>query len=237
MRPAPKPLDESCLNCSQRSLRLFCNLDEHALRAFDQIGAHLSLAGRAILFDEGDRPNGIFVICSGRVKLSCTSRDGRTMILRIADSGDVLGLSAALGKVPYEVTAETLEPTRLKRIGLDEFTTFLAAYPISGANAAKTLAREYRATFFDARRLALAGSAPAKIANVLLDWATTESCGQTRLRFTMALTHEELANLAGTSRETVTRSLNRFERDGLIARRGSSITVTNLAELSHMASR
>src|SRR5271170_4436716 len=103
---------DRCLECEHRTLRLFCNLDEAALRDFDQIGAHLNLPGRSIIFEESQPANSVFVVCTGQLKLSAMSREGRTMILRIAGPGDVLGLSATLSDLPHEVTAETLAPTQ-----------------------------------------------------------------------------------------------------------------------------
>jgi CRP/FNR family transcriptional regulator, cyclic AMP receptor protein len=222
-----RPKADRCIECSYRSLRLFCNLDEAALLRFDEIGTHLSIPGRTVLFEEDQRVNGVYVVCLGQLKLSASSREGRTMILRIVGPGEVLGLSAALSDVPYEVTAETLEPTQLKHIRQTEFLQFLGDHAEVGEKAARTLAKEYHAVFLDARRLALSGSAAGKLAQLLLEWANTAACGKPELRFTMALTHEELANMAGTSRETVTRLLNQFERDQLIVRRGSSLTILN----------
>jgi CRP/FNR family transcriptional regulator, cyclic AMP receptor protein len=65
---------------------------------------------RAILFVEGQSPRGIYIICTGRVKLSTTSRDGKTLILRIAEAGEILGLHGCVLGKPYELTAETLQP-------------------------------------------------------------------------------------------------------------------------------
>jgi CRP/FNR family cyclic AMP-dependent transcriptional regulator len=232
---AVRPLAERCLDCDHRTLRLFCNLDEVALRRFDEIGTHVSLPGRVVVFDEGGPVNGVFVVCTGQLKLSATSKEGRTMILRIAGPGDVLGLTATLSDIPYEVTAESLEPTQLKHVRRPEFLQFLEAHAEVGRKAAKTIAKEYHAVFLDARRLALSSSAAGKLAQLLLEWANTSTCGRPELRFTMALTHEELANMAGTSRETVTRLLNQFERDHLIVRRGSSLTIVDSPGLALFA--
>jgi CRP/FNR family transcriptional regulator, cyclic AMP receptor protein len=223
---------DNCHDCEYRGLRLFCNLSGEALKRFDEIGTHVSFPGRVAVFEEGQRLNGVFVVCSGQLKLSTTSKEGRTMILRLAGPGDVLGLSATLNNLPYEVTAETLEPTQLKSVRRAEFLQFLESYAEVGRNTAKALAKEYREVFLDARRLALSGSAAGRLSRLLLEWANSTSCGKPELRFTMALTHEELANMAGTSRETVTRLLNQFERDHLITRRGATLTILNPDDLN-----
>jgi CRP/FNR family transcriptional regulator, cyclic AMP receptor protein len=226
---------ETCQDCEYRTLRMFCNLDDAALRDFDAIGIHVSFPTRTIVFEEGQRASGILVVCAGQLKLSTTSREGRTMILRIAGPGDVLGLSATLNDLPHEVTAETIEPAQLKNVGRADFLRFLDLHADVGRKTAQALAKEYREVFLDARRLALSGSAAGKLAQLLLEWGKTVACGKQQLRFMMALTHEELANMAGTSRETVSRLLNQFERDGLIARRGASLTIVDPARMDLLA--
>jgi len=226
---------ESCLDCKHRSLRLFCNLSGDALQRLDSIGIQVKLPSRAIVFNEGQAGKAVFVVCEGQLKLSATSAEGRTMILRLAGPGDLLGLGAVLTGASYEVTAETLEPTVLKNIPRADFLDFVQSYGEVGTRTARVMANEYQEVFLDARRLALSGSASGRLAQLLLDWAASAACGKPELRFTMALTHEELANMAGTSRETVTRLLNRFERDHLIARRGSSLVILKPDQLGQLA--
>jgi CRP/FNR family transcriptional regulator, cyclic AMP receptor protein len=214
---------------------MFCNLDAEALGDFESIGAQVTLPKGAKLFHEDGPSNGVFVICTGQVKLSCTSREGRTLILKIAMPGDVLGLGAVISGSRYEVTAETTEPTEIKCIRREEFLSFIQKHGEASLHAAKALSEEYKAVFFDARRLALSGSAAGRLAGVLLDWGRATSCGKPEMRFTMALTHEELANLVGSSRETVTRMLGRFKREKLIQVRGASILILSPEKLEHLS--
>jgi CRP/FNR family cyclic AMP-dependent transcriptional regulator len=215
-----------CIHCEHRSLRMFCNLDEAALKDYATIGVETSFAKGATLFAEGGRSNGVFVVCTGQVKLFCTSKEGKTLILKIAMPGDVLGLGAVISGSAYEVTAETIQPTQIKSIRREEFLSFLEKHGEGSLHAAKALSDDYKAAFFDARRLALSGSAAGRLAGVLLDWGkTAATCGKFEMRFTMALTHEELANMVGSSRETVTRMLTRFKKDRLIQVRGSSVLI------------
>jgi CRP/FNR family transcriptional regulator len=215
---------------------MFCNLSPDELKDFDRLGTQVRLPKGAVLFHEDEPSQCISVICSGQVKLSCTSREGKTMILKIAVPGDLLGLGAVISGSSYEATAETLEPTLIKNVRKDEFLAFLERHGEASMHAARSLSDEYKAVFFDARRLALSPTAAGRLASVLLDWGRTAACGKPIIRFTMALTHEELANLAGTSRETVTRTLGKFQRDKLIQIRGASLTILDPEKLSHLAS-
>lgn len=232
---AARRIAERCTGCSFRSPRHFCNLDADASQHLDKIGINMALPSRAVVFEESEPANGVFVVCEGQLKLSASSKGGRVMILRLAGAGDFLGLSAALNNLHYEVTAETLQPTVLKRISRTDFLEFLQTYVKVGEKTSQVLAKEYREVFLDARRLALSGSASGRLARLLLDWAASASCDQSALRFTMMLTHEELASMAGTSRETVTRLLNQYERDGLIVRHGTSIAIPHLDQLDQLA--
>jgi CRP/FNR family transcriptional regulator, cyclic AMP receptor protein len=233
---ARRPESLDCINCEHRSLRMFCNLDGAALADYATIGVETSFARGTTLFNEGGRSNGVFVICTGQVKLFCISKEGKTLILKIAMPGDVLGLGAVISGSAYEVTAETLEPTQIKSIPREDFLAFLEKHGEGSLHAAKALSDDYKAAFFDARRLALSGSSAGRLAGVLLDWGkTAATCGKFEMRFTMALTHEELANMVGSSRETVTRMLSRFKKEELIQMRGSSILILAPERLERLA--
>jgi CRP/FNR family cyclic AMP-dependent transcriptional regulator len=224
-----------CLNCEHRSHRMFCNLSEAALADFDAIGTPKTFPQGAILFREHDASDSVLVLCSGQAKLSCTSRDGKVLILKIAVPGDVLGLGAVVSGSRFELTAETLEPVQVKKIPRDDVLAFFELHGEASMHAAKALSAEYKSAFIDARRLALSGSAAGRLAGVLLDWGRAASCGKPEMRFTMALTHEDLASLAGTSRETVTRTLGQFKKQKLIEIHGSSLHILapdRLAQLS-----
>jgi CRP/FNR family transcriptional regulator len=225
---------EDCINCEHRHLRVFCNLTPDALQDYNKIGVLTSHTRGAKLFTEGDPARNVFVICSGQMKISATSRDGKTMILKIAGPGDVMGLSAVLANVPHEVTAEAIEPCQVKMVRNQEFVDFLGRHGIASMHAAQSLSGEYLTVFHDAKRLALSGSAAGRLARLLLDWARAAANGKPELRFTMALTHEEVANMAGTSRETVTRLLNQFRRDQWITIRGASMTIVKPDQLERI---
>ena len=157
------------------------------------------------------------------------------MIIRVAGPGDILGLNAALNDLPYEVTAQTLEPSQLMGVRRGDLLWLLETYPEVGRKTAQVLANQYRELFLDTRRLALSGSASGRLARLLLDWAAPANDGGFPPRFTMVYTHEELANMAGTSRETVTRLLNRFERNHLVERHGATLVILDPSKLDKLA--
>lgn len=211
------------------------NLTGGALEEFRKIAQLIAHPSGSVVFKEGDPANGIFLVCDGQVKLFATAPGGHTMILKIARPGDVLGLSAMLNELPHEVTAQTLAPCNFKHITQQLFLSFLEGYAEAGYMTALTLAKEHREVFLGTRRLALSPSAAARIAQVLIGFAHSDAAREPAPRFPMMLTHAELASLAGTSRETVTRLLNQFERSGIIYRENSLITIVEFSQLERLA--
>lgn len=213
-----------CLNCPQFGKHPFCNLGPESRAFLESHSLNMDYPRGTILFHEGDRANAVFGLCSGKVKISATSREGRTMILRITGAGDVLGMSAALSNDEYEVTAEALEPCRVRVLHLNHLTTMLQSYSDATMCAVKALAEDYRAAFDGARLLALPGSPAGRVARLILDWADDARKASSAF-ITMPLTHEELAEMTATTRETVTRTLSRFRKEKIIATRGVALTV------------
>ena len=124
---SPYGLDiiENCLTCKMRAEHIFCDLPAAALQSFENIKYATAYPKGAVLFVEGQSPRGIFVLCKGRVKLSICSTDGKTLILKIAEPGEVLGLSASVSGKPYELTAETVDPCQVNFVKRDDFLRFL----------------------------------------------------------------------------------------------------------------
>lgn len=235
-KPAAAPYGlhviESCIGCPLIADKIFCDLSKNALMGLDDISSQAIYPKGALLFVEGQDPRGVFVICSGRVKLSAGSVGGKTLILRIAESGEVVGLPGSISGKPYEVTAEAIEPIQANFIQREPFLRFLREHGEAALRVAEILSGIYQATYREVRYLALSGSAAGKLARYLLDFA--EEHGKPdggKLRATMILTQEEIAEMIGASRETVTRLLALFKRKNLIAVHGSSLIIKDADSL------
>jgi CRP/FNR family cyclic AMP-dependent transcriptional regulator len=213
-----------CLSCPEIGKHAFCKLGPGSRAFLESNSLSTDYSRGSTLFREGDQSNAVFVMCSGKVKVSATSRDGKTMILRIADAGDVLGMSAALTKGEYEVTAEALEPCRVRVLHLKHLTTMLQNFGDASLGAANALAEDYRAAFDEARLIALPASPAGRVARLILDWAEDAKSRSNSL-ITMSLTHEEVASMTATTRETVTRTLGRFRKDKIISTHGVILTI------------
>jgi CRP/FNR family transcriptional regulator len=176
----------------------------------------------------------VYIICSGRFKLSTTSREGKTLILRIAEAGEVLGLHATVSGKAYELTAETLQPCQLDFIKRDDFMRFLQDHADACLNAAQHLSHNCQSAYELIRSLGLSHSVSEKLARLLLEWSSDGEATKDGIRIKVSLTHEEIAQLIGTSRETVTRLLGEFREKQLAQLRGSTLLIKNKAGLEKL---
>jgi CRP/FNR family cyclic AMP-dependent transcriptional regulator len=218
---------ENCLTCPLYKDRLFCNLTPKALAGLDAISSLATYPKGAILFVEGQDPRGVFVICNGRVKLFASSAGGKSLILRIADPGEVIGLPGTISGKPYEATAEAQEPIQANFIPRKPFLEFLRAHGEVALRVAETLSDIYYATYREVRYLGLSGSVEKKLACFLLDFAARHASGNGQSRAVLTLTHEEIAEIIGSSRETVTRLFADFRRKGLVQVQGSTLAIVD----------
>ena len=226
---------ESCLSCPHREDRLFCNLPPLAVQKLAAITSAAVYPKGATLFVEAQSPRGVFILCSGKVKLSTTSADGRSLILRISETGEVLGLPATVTGKPYELTADVIEPTQANFISRDDFLRFLREHGEAALRVAQQLGETYHSAIAEMRTIGLSHSAGEKLARFLLD-LSAEHEGKGEVKFKLTLTHEEIAQMIGSSRETVTRAFADFKKKQLLQVKGSTLIITNKAGLESVVS-
>ncbi len=237
--PSPYGLKiiEDCLNCTMRAEGFFCDLSPEVLQAFEAIKYTSVYPKEAVLFVEGQSPRGIFVVCEGRVKQSTSSSEGKTVITGIAAPGDVLGLSATVSGQPYEVTAQTLEPCQVNFAKREDFLRFLEEHGQACLRVAQHLSHYYQTAYKQIRSFGLSQSAMEKLAKLLLQWGA-ENGKETERGFCLklGLTQEEIAEMIGTSRETVTRLFGELKRKQIIQLKGSTLVIRNMTGLQDMVS-
>ena len=227
-------ITEDCVLCKLRQGGYFCDLPKNSLEELEKVKYASAYPQGAVLFVEGQAPRGIYMICSGRVKLSTTSRDGKTLILRIAQPGQVLGLHATVSGKPYELTGETLQPCQLDFIRREDFLRFLQNHVDACLNAAEHLSKNCQSAYEMIRSLGLSHSVSEKMARLLLEWSSDGEVTKEGIRIKVSLTHEEMAQLVGTSRETVTRVLSEFRQKKLAQLRGSTLLILNKSGLEQL---
>jgi CRP/FNR family cyclic AMP-dependent transcriptional regulator len=222
---------DNCLTCPVREEHLFCNLPSAALQKLNEIKSTAVYPKSAMLFLEGQQPRGVFVLCAGKVKLSTSSKEGKTIITKLSDAGDVLGLNATISNRPYEVTAEMVEPGQANFIPRESFLQFLREHGEVAVRVAEQLSRNYYTAYEEIKTLGLTSSPGEKFAKLLLSWSSDSKEGAS-VRVT--LTHEEIAEMIGTTRETVSRLFAEFKKKQLVQLKGSMLLIRNRPALERM---
>jgi len=220
---------------NQRPGEFFNKLSPAALRDLESMEFPTQYQPGQLLFSEKGIPSGIFILLSGEVKLSINSSEGKRLILSIAKAGEVLGLSSVLSGLPSEMTAEILHPSRIAVIERDQFIGFMARHPEVYQIVTQELSLQYKVACEQLRTVALSGSAPEKLARLLLDWSESGQKTEAGTRFRFSLTHEEIGEFIGASRETVTRTLSTFKNRRLVSFHGSILEIPSTRALQHIA--
>jgi CRP/FNR family transcriptional regulator, cyclic AMP receptor protein len=216
--------------------RLPCNSLLKEIHASKEIKLSSMHRRGVVLFSEGQQACGIYVLRAGRAKVSISSSEGKVVILRIAQAGDLLGVNSALKDSPYDVTVETLEPCRTDFISRSDFIGLLDRSKRARIGVNEALSKELTEVVERARSLLLPQSAGEKLARLLLKWCDEHvAAGTEGIRVNPGLTHEEMAQMICASRETVTRVFAELKRKRIISLAGSAIFVRNRKALESLA--
>jgi CRP/FNR family cyclic AMP-dependent transcriptional regulator len=218
-----------------RAGAFFRKLSPAAFDDLASIGSPRTYPAGAILFSEQQSPRGVHVILEGEVKLSINSSDGKRLNLRIARAGEILGLTSTLSGSAYEMTAETLYPVKIAPIGRVDFLNFLERHPEVYQIVTEELALQLSMACDQLRTVGLASTAPEKLARLLLEWSQNGQTTESGTRFRFSLTHEQIGEFIGASRETVTRTLSTFKVRRLVAMNGSTLTIPSRSALENYA--
>ncbi len=220
---------------ARRPGEFFSKLSPAALQDLESMEFPTAYPAGIILFSEKQTPEGIYVVVSGEVKLSMNSMDGKRLILRIAKAGEILGLASVVSGGPAEYTAETLHPAKIAVIERADFLGFLRRHTEVYQLLTVELSRHLNLVCEQLRTVGLASSAPEKLARLLLDWSENGQTTDSGTRFHFPLTHEEIGEFIGTSRETVTRTLSTFRNRRLVSCHGTTLTIPSRMALETFA--
>ncbi len=216
-----------------RPVTAFGSLSPELAAELEDISYTLLFPTGSVLFAEGDAARGVFILGSGRVKMSICSGEGKTLILRLAEPGDVLGIPATLSGNPYEVTACAIGPCRCAFVKRDQFLRFMNAHKEICLGVAEQLRRIYSSACFEVRRIGLAHSAVEKLAELLVAWPPVNGDTPSRIRFPFS--HEEVGQMISSSRETVSRVFASFKKKRIAELKGATLYIRDRAALEAIA--
>jgi CRP/FNR family transcriptional regulator len=207
-----------------------------AIPGIDRVSRTRIYPRGAVVFHEGNIARGVYVLSSGRAKVSISSADGKKLIIRLARAGDVLGLYAGLTGRPFEATAEMVEGGRVDFISRADLLNLMGQQTALNADLVEMFSRQFSEFVDNTRMLLLSESALEKLARLLVRWGrdfgerTSEG-----IRVKLLLTQEEIAQIIGASRETVTRLFSTLKRDQIIRVKRDSMWIRDSAALASIA--
>jgi CRP/FNR family cyclic AMP-dependent transcriptional regulator len=190
----------------------------------------------SVLFAEGENARGVYVLSEGRAKVSISSAEGKTLVLRVAQPGELLGINATLTGLAYGATVKTLDDCRVDFIPREQFLKLLDRDNRIYVDVALVLSHKVNCLVEQARLLFLCHTAAEKLARLLVNWC--DDLGQRTphgIRIDLRLTHEEMAQMICSSRETVTRLLSDLKQQRILSLPNNAILIRNRQALEALA--
>jgi CRP/FNR family transcriptional regulator len=221
----------SCNTCPLH--RSFCDFPDDLRASLDGLKTTVAYHKNEVIFDEATPCHSVFAVCEGSAKLVTASRKGRVLLLRMVGPGEMLGLAEAVLDAPYESSAIALESSILAVIPRDTFIRFVSSYPEACARLTVALSEQYRFAQREEKFLGFGEVSTVRLAHLLLVWAaeygepTPEG-----VRIPLHMSHTDLAQAIGATRETVTRILGHLCGAGWIERRADGIVILRRDELA-----
>lgn len=203
-----------------RTLALFEGLPHEDMARVAALARERRYRKGTILFNEGDPGEAIYFIKEGRVRVTRLSASGQEQVLRVWGPGSAIGLVVLADKADYPATAQVTEDAILYAFRVDDLLALMPESQPLAANAFRLVGQRLRLARDTAHDLAV-HSTHGRLASLLLK--TAEEQGSQTI--TLGLTHQDIAGMIGTSRETVTRVLADFRRTRCIVAEGESLRI------------
>ncbi|MCI0428093.1 MAG: Crp/Fnr family transcriptional regulator [Nitrospiraceae bacterium] len=202
---------------------------------FPNGGARIqSLKKRQHMYDPGDPADHIYLLQSGRVKVFNCAENGKEVILAFHGPGDLFGAVEAFDGACREAFAEALEDSIVAVMHRKDFLRSIEEHPRLALEFSHLLVRHVR-TFQSRVQDLVLRNVPSRLAHLIFNLSEPNGLSDRhRPRLEPAPTHQEMADMVGCARETVSTTLGKFREQGLIRTHGRSITILNREAVSQM---
>lgn len=213
---------------------IFSGIGADSLQRIASITGEKSFPKKSIIFHEGDQGDTLYILKSGRVKISKITEDGREKTLTIMQPGDFFGEMAIFDDLPRSATAEVIDDTAMVyTVSKRDFERIILEHPSIALKIMRDLTRRIRQVNQQVEDLAFK-DVHERVASTLCHLSKSEgrSMGGNKVLINLKMTHQDLANMVGSSRETVTRALNRLQDEGIISISHQQITINQPMALS-----
>lgn len=215
---------------------IFSEIPMETLEKIEKIGTRRMFNKNDVILMEDEVGSALFVIVKGKVKVARTSSDGREVILTILSDSDFFGEMAILDGQTRSATVVAIEDTELFLIQRNDFINLLKEYPEVAISLLQELTKRLRAADGKIKALSLK-DAEGKVATVILQLA--DDVGMIKhgkVEIDKLPLQQDLANMAGTSRETISRTLHSFAKKGIIELDGSKLRIMDYEKFKELYS-
>ncbi len=221
-----------------KKMKLFEGMNaEKQVHELDLITQHKQYKKNEPVILPGDRKRRVYLLKKGHIKLCRLSPDGKSVTLAILDPGEIFGEMRALDNRPSTVVAEalnTLESVTVCEINHDDFENYLLRFPEIAVKVLKLVGAQTAQLESRIEDLAFR-SVPSRLASLFVDLSSKYGeRSSTGMRISLRLTHQNLADLVGATRETVSVIIGEFARMGIIARNKGHISLLDKRKLMQL---
>jgi len=219
-----------------KHIRLFDGISPSEMQEMEKITRMEEVKKRQPLYLPGDPSSNVYLLKKGRVKIANTAPNGKEVTFDILEPGEVFGELEVIEDVPRSTSAETLDDAVICIIPRKDFDQYLAMHPNVTVKLTKLIGLRLRKIQSRVEDLVFR-DVPARLAHLLSELGKSDGIADKQgIRIKVKLTHQEMANLIGCSRETVSTTMGQFRDDGLIQIDGRTITILKPNALSRLVS-
>ncbi len=219
-----------------KHIKLFAGLSPAELQEMDRITRMQEVKKKQPIYLPGDPATTVYLLKKGRVKIASSDPSGKEVTFEILEAGEIFGELEVLEDSPRETLAEALDDALICAIRREDFDRYLREHPNLTVKLTKLIGLRLRKIQSQVEDLVFR-DVPARLAHPLMELSRTEGVPEgPDIRIRVKLTHQEMANLIGCTRETVSNTLGHFRTQGLIRIDGRSIIVLNPHGLSRLVS-
>jgi len=218
-----------------KRINLFSEMSDAEMKQLEGITRMEAVKRKEPIYLPGDPGDSVFLLKSGKVKISKISEDGREITLAILEPGEIFGELEALDDSPRDTVAEALDDTHICVIKREDFESLLKRKPDLSFKLTKLIGLRLKRIGTRIEDLVFK-DVHARLANLLLEFSQRYGVKEKEgIQIGIKITHQEMANLIGSTRETVSMALGEFKRQGLIDLEGRKILILRDDRLSLIA--
>jgi CRP-like cAMP-binding protein len=217
-----------------RYVPIFADLDDETLNKIFKLGKTRTFEKDSVILMEHETGSAFFVIFSGKVKVYRVSDDGREVILSILSESDFFGEMAILDGLTRSANVTAIEDSEIFIIQRADFLDLMYSHPEVSISLLQELTKRLRAADMKIKSLSLK-DVEGKVATVILQLA--DDIGKIKqgvVEIEKLPFQHDLANMAGTSRETISRTLHSFQKRGLIELDGNKLRILNYEKFKEL---